>query len=86
MVSYMIGWSLGLMLAPFMGGLLAEPLVNYPSLSQQLPKTVVDFLQKFPFLLPNLTAAFLNVISIVIFWFKLKETRVKETPSLAAIR
>ena len=75
MVFYNVGWSGSLLLAPFIGGVLAEPASKFPSLMNRLPECVVDFLQRFPFLLPNLTAVLLNVISIMIFIVFMPETR-----------
>ena len=77
MVFYNIGWSLSIMLAPFIGGLLADPVGAYPDVVKHLPECLVHFLQSYPFLLPNLVAAFFNVVAIFVFFFKLKETRVK---------
>ena len=65
------------MLAPFIGGLLADPVGAYPDVVKHLPECLVHFLQSYPFLLPNLVAAFFNVVAIFVFFFKLKETRVK---------
>ena len=77
MVFYNVGWTASLMLAPFMGGFLADPVFNYPDLADRLPQAVVDVLRRFPFLPPNLAAAFLNAVSVVVFLFKLKETRAE---------
>ena len=75
MVFLSIGWSLSLMLAPFLGGLLADPLFLYPSLNDSLPEFLVDLLQRYPFLLPNLTVVIFNVVTIIYFFIKLEETR-----------
>ena len=78
MVFYNIGWSMAILLAPFMGGMLSEPASKYPEAISRLPEGVGEQLRRFPFLLPNLVAALINVISVVIFVWKLKETRQLE--------
>ena len=75
MVFYNVGWCMAILLAPVIGGLLAEPATKYHEAMEYFPSGVVDKLQKFPFLLPNLIAATINVISVIIFAFKLEETR-----------
>ena len=60
-----------------MGGLLADPVNAYPDVVKHLPEWLVNFLQTYPFLLPNLVAAVFNFGAIFVFVFKLKETRVK---------
>ena len=76
MVFYDIGWCLSTLLGPFMGGILADPVNAYPEVVKHLPEWLVNFLQTYPFLLPNLVAAVFNVVAIFVFVFKLKETRV----------
>ena len=78
MVFYNVGWSMSILTAPFIGGLLAEPASKYGAVMRHLPQCVVDVLKRFPFLLPNLVAVFCNVVSIFVFAWKLKETRCNE--------
>ena len=78
MVFYGIGWSLSLMLAPFIGGLLADPVLAYPEIMRQLPECIVEFFSAVPFLLPNLVVAISNVVALIIFLFKMEETRQKD--------
>lgn len=70
-----IGWSLSLMTAPFIGGLLAEPIRKYSELMGYLPESCVHLLKAYPFLLPNLFAAMLNIFSVILFVWKLEETK-----------
>lgn len=66
-------WSVGLIVGPFFGGLLARPALLYPSTFDTW------FWRKFPYLLPNLVTAVMALISFVLVWFYLPETlRVDE--------
>ena len=78
MVFYNIGWSLSIMMAPFIGGLLSDPVLAYPNAMKHFPECFVDLFRAYPFLLPNLVVAIFNFLAIIVFLFKLKETRVKD--------
>ncbi|KAL8802612.1 MAG: hypothetical protein Q9182_003703 [Xanthomendoza sp. 2 TL-2023] len=62
-------WSLGSILGPLIGGALAEPCKNYPSLFAQQ-----KLFEKYPFLLPNIVCASVLVIGILIGILFLEET------------
>ncbi|KAJ5757830.1 uncharacterized protein N7511_006524 [Penicillium nucicola] len=62
-------WSIGTIIGPAIGGLLAKPSEGYPSL---FPAN--GLFGKFPFLLPNLVCSFLLLLSIVCTWLFLQET------------
>ncbi|KAJ5339107.1 hypothetical protein N7452_005835 [Penicillium brevicompactum] len=62
-------WSIGSIIGPAIGGLLAKPAENYPSLFP-----VDGLFGKFPFLLPNLVCSVLLLFSIIGSWLFLQET------------
>ncbi|PYH46678.1 MFS transporter [Aspergillus saccharolyticus JOP 1030-1] len=62
-------WSIGTIIGPAIGGLLAKPAEGYPYLFSQ-----IGLFGKFPFLLPNLVCSALLLCSIIFSWFLLKET------------
>lgn len=51
-------WSLGSVVGPAFGGFFAQPATQYPNLFGN-----VEFLKKFPYLLPNLIATIFFLIS-----------------------
>ncbi|KAJ4377685.1 hypothetical protein N0V83_000514 [Neocucurbitaria cava] len=55
---------------PTIGGYFAEPAQNFPSLFSS-----TGVFSKFPYLLPNLICSFLLLLSIVMAYFLLEETR-----------
>ncbi|XP_065841362.1 uncharacterized protein [Oscarella lobularis] len=64
-------WTLGLIAGPAIGGLLAEPVRQYPGV---FPK---GFLETFPYFLPCAVSSGLNFIGIAIVFFWLPETLKK---------
>jgi len=75
MVFFGVGWSLSSMIAPFIGGILSEPITKYPSLENTLSYYIVELLKSYPFLLPNLVGITVNVIFFIVFFFYLEETK-----------
>lgn len=68
-------WSIGTIIGPTIGGLLANPSVSLPSLF-----SASGLFAKFPYLLPNLICAMLLFISIVAGLFLLVETHPNMHP------
>lgn len=62
-------WCLGSILGPAMGGALAQPCDNYPSMFAR--NTLFD---RFPFLLPNLVCIVVLICGIVVGFLFLEET------------
>ncbi|PYH99534.1 MFS general substrate transporter [Aspergillus ellipticus CBS 707.79] len=62
-------WSIGTILGPAIGGLLAKPAEGFPSLFSH-----DGLFGKFPYLLPNLVCAVLLLCSIISSWLLLDET------------
>ncbi|CEO58562.1 Putative MFS transporter [Penicillium brasilianum] len=62
-------WSIGTIIGPAIGGLLARPSESYPSL---FPSE--GLFGRFPYLLPNLVCSVLLLLSIIGGWFFLQET------------
>jgi MFS family permease len=70
----MIGYSM--LVSPAVGGLLSEPLTQYPD-STFFPM-FGDLLSAFPFLIPNILAAVLSIVSLLLTIFGLEETLPEE--------
>lgn len=68
-------WSIGTILGPSIGGYFASPAVNFPNV---FPKG--GLFDKFPYLLPNLIATALMVLSIVAGYLCLEETHPDMQP------
>ncbi|XP_065840287.1 uncharacterized protein [Oscarella lobularis] len=62
-------WGVGLLIGPAVGGLLAEPVRQYPGV---FPK---GFLETFPYFLPSAVSVFLLLIGVVVIYLFLPETR-----------
>ena len=62
-------WSIGTILGPALGGLLANPTKAYPTMFSEQ-----GFFGHFPWALPNVVCAALMLISIVMSYFFLEET------------
>ncbi|XHG02763.1 hypothetical protein AWENTII_006097 [Aspergillus wentii] len=62
-------WSIGTIIGPAIGGLLAKPAESYPTL---FPTD--GLFGKFPYLLPNLVCSVLLLFSIIGSWLFLQET------------
>ncbi|EAW15095.1 MFS transporter [Aspergillus clavatus NRRL 1] len=62
-------WSIGTIIGPAIGGLLARPAETYPSLFSHS-----GLFGKFPYLLPNLVCSLLLLLSILGSWLFLQET------------
>ncbi|KAJ5675846.1 hypothetical protein N7462_008743 [Penicillium macrosclerotiorum] len=68
-------WSIGTIIGPAIGGLLARPSEGFPSL---FPSE--GLFGRFPYLLPNLVCAFLLLLSIIGSWLFLRETHPEMQP------
>ncbi|KXG53937.1 Tetracycline resistance protein, TetA/multidrug resistance protein MdtG [Penicillium griseofulvum] len=68
-------WSIGTIIGPAIGGLLAKPAEGFPSL---FPPD--GLFGKFPYLLPNLVCCVLLLLSIAGSWLFLQETHPKMQP------
>jgi hypothetical protein len=68
-------WSIGCIIGPAIGGLLANPVKFYPGI---FPKD--GLFGRFPFLLPNLVCALIMFSSIIIGFFWLEETHPEFRP------
>lgn len=62
-------WSLGLVVGPALGGLLANPVKLYPTVFGSF-----KILKKFPYLLPNFVTALFGILGLVLVYFYLPET------------
>ncbi|KAJ5752385.1 hypothetical protein N7520_009302 [Penicillium odoratum] len=62
-------WSIGTIIGPAIGGLLARPADGFPNL---FPRD--GLFGRFPYLLPNLVCSFLLLLSIIGSWLFLQET------------
>ncbi|CAG8168586.1 unnamed protein product [Penicillium salamii] len=71
-------WSIGSIIGPAIGGLLAKPAESNPSLFP-----VDGLFGKFPYLLPNLVCSVLLLFSIIGSWLFLQETHPDMQPSEA---
>ncbi|RDW81786.1 uncharacterized protein DSM5745_05343 [Aspergillus mulundensis] len=69
-------WSIGTIIGPAVGGLLAKPAENYPSFFSRY-----GLFGKFPYLLPNVVCSILLLGSIVFAWLFLQETHPDMQPS-----
>jgi MFS family permease len=66
------GYSIGTILGPILGGALARPALQYPSLFSS-----TGMFAYFPFLLPCIASAFISLLSFLLGFFFLKETVVQ---------
>jgi len=66
--------SLGTVFGPAIGGFLSNPIDLYPTLFSHAPQQVVQLLQYFPFLLPNLVISGIQLCSFVLAYFYLEES------------
>ncbi|KAJ1333664.1 MFS transporter DHA1 family multidrug resistance protein [Microdochium nivale] len=71
-------WSIGTIIGPAIGGMFADPHHSFPEL---FPKG--SLFEVFPYLLPNLLCAALLLVSIVLGYFLLEETRPDLQPRCA---
>ncbi|KAL2824532.1 major facilitator superfamily domain-containing protein [Aspergillus cavernicola] len=69
-------WSIGTIIGPAVGGLLAKPAESYPSIFSG-----DGLFGKFPYLLPNLVCSILLLGSIIFAWLFLQETHPDMQPS-----
>lgn len=67
-------FSIGAIIGPLIGGFLADPIGQFPNLKNHLPSGIVYFLEKFPFFPPNFVLVCLNVLSLILGFFYLKES------------
>ncbi|KAJ6013287.1 hypothetical protein N7540_007878 [Penicillium herquei] len=70
-------WSIGTIIGPAIGGLLARPADSFPSLFPQ-----DGLFGHFPYLLPNLVCSFLLLLSIIGSWLFLQETHPDLQPEI----
>lgn len=66
-------WAWGFLVAPFISGLLAEPVKQYPDFDWESHHVAKTLLQKFPFFLPNLLGSFLCLVAIALGHFFIQE-------------
>ena len=84
-------WGLGLVVGPAIGGLLSNPIENYPHIctSDVIGVHTVQFLTTYPYFLPNLITAMYACIDFLLVYVGFEETLVinrdKEEPPLVAI-
>ncbi|KAL4927914.1 major facilitator superfamily domain-containing protein [Aspergillus undulatus] len=69
-------WSIGTIIGPAIGGLLAKPADSYPSFFSH-----DGLFGKFPYLLPNVVCSILLLASILFAWLFLQETHPDMQPS-----
>lgn len=69
-------WGWGFLFAPALGGALAEPLRQYPG--SELLQPFEGILSRFPFLLPNLLAAFFCITAMLGVYIFVEETLPKD--------
>ncbi|KAL4996527.1 major facilitator superfamily domain-containing protein [Aspergillus recurvatus] len=69
-------WSIGTIIGPAVGGLLAKPAENYPSVFSR-----DGLFGRFPYLLPNVVCSILLLGSIMFAWAFLQETHPDMQPS-----
>ncbi|MCJ1233110.1 hypothetical protein MMC14_001065 [Varicellaria rhodocarpa] len=67
-------WSIGTIIGPAVGGTLAQPAINYPSIFSD------TIFAKFPYLLPNLVCSIMLLISILAGYLFLTETHPDMQP------
>ena len=67
-------WSIGTIIGPAVGGTLARPALNYPSVFSG------TIFAKFPYLLPNLVCSTMLVMSVIAGYFFLTETHPDMQP------
>ncbi|KAL4813376.1 major facilitator superfamily domain-containing protein [Aspergillus spinulosporus] len=72
-------WSIGTIIGPAVGGLLAKPAENYPSVFSR-----DGIFGRFPYLLPNVVCSILLLGSILFAWAFLQETHPDMQPSSGA--
>ncbi|KAJ5286873.1 hypothetical protein N7478_002559 [Penicillium angulare] len=68
-------WSIGTIIGPAIGGLLARPADSFPSL---FPSD--GLFGRFPYLLPNIVCSFLLLLSMIGSWLFLQETHPDMQP------
>ncbi|KAE8350761.1 major facilitator superfamily domain-containing protein [Aspergillus coremiiformis] len=68
-------WSIGTIIGPAIGGLLAKPAESFPSLFCR-----DGLFGRFPYLLPNLVCSVLLLFSIIFSWLFLQETHPEMQP------
>ncbi|PWY70872.1 MFS general substrate transporter, partial [Aspergillus sclerotioniger CBS 115572] len=68
-------WSLGTIIGPAIGGLLAKPAEGFPSMFSP-----TGLFGRFPYLLPNLVCSILLCLSIFCVWLFLRETHPDMQP------
>ncbi|KAE8334852.1 hypothetical protein BDV24DRAFT_18122 [Aspergillus arachidicola] len=68
-------WSIGTIIGPAIGGLLAKPAEGFPSLFYR-----EGLFGRFPYLLPNLVCSVLLLLSIIFSWLFLQETHPDMQP------
>ena len=81
-------WGVGMLIAPAISGAVSEPTRQYPTIDWLQEGPWADFLERYPFFAPNVVAAALCAMSMVIVHFFVVETlstsrlrHVKHMPS-----
>jgi MFS family permease len=72
-------WGWGYLIAPAVGGMLAEPLQQYSELHWDTDVWYVRLIQQFPFLLPNLISVGVGALALVAVAAFVTETLPKNT-------
>ena len=68
-------WAWGFFISPFVSGLLAEPVKQYPDLKLwDEHEALASLLERFPFLLPNLLGSLMCIVALLLCHFCIKET------------
>lgn len=71
----MVGY--GMLLAPAIGGGLSEPMTQYPN-ANWFGRRFDSFLSQYPFILPNIVACILSLVSLVLVVVSIEETLPQE--------
>ncbi|CAM9273108.1 unnamed protein product [Choristocarpus tenellus] len=71
-------WSIGMVIGPGLGGLLARPAVNMPSLFSN-----TGLFARYPYLLANVVSAGMGLVGLPLIYFVLPETYFPDSSSIS---
>ena len=74
-----VAWASGTIIAPLLGGLLCKPAVKYPFLFSQS-----SLFAKYPYALPNVVIGCFQILTAILCFFIMKETRFEKEQPLAS--